>query len=194
MQLMEKDSNIEVYYCLPGHELDNGIRMLKGDTDLQLLVTIYKDLSVIHLSFVNNLVPLLSYDSECNIICKEVNALNEEIPVVDENYDKDSHELVEQEKDGVSSDDSSQVSLCPSWMVEQEKDGVSSAEHRFCLRHMYNIFKAKFKGLELKKWFWNTASTYSVKQHHQVMKEIQRISPKIDDKITTFEWMSNVLV
>ncbi|KAG8368964.1 hypothetical protein BUALT_Bualt15G0101000 [Buddleja alternifolia] len=36
------------------------------------------------------------------------------------------------------------------------------AEHRFCVRHMYNNFKATFKGVELKQLFWKTASTYNL--------------------------------
>ncbi|KAG8383407.1 hypothetical protein BUALT_Bualt04G0009500 [Buddleja alternifolia] len=48
-------------------------------------------------------------------------------------------------------------------MVEVEKfDTWEWAEHRFCLRHMYNNFKATFKGVELKQLFWKAASTYNL--------------------------------
>ncbi|KAG8363804.1 hypothetical protein BUALT_Bualt19G0060400 [Buddleja alternifolia] len=44
------------------------------------------------------------------------------------------------------------------------------AEHRFCVRHLYNNFKGMFKDEELKRLFWKAASTYSVKQHLRIMK------------------------
>ncbi|KAL2235243.1 UNVERIFIED_CONTAM: hypothetical protein Sindi_1256500, partial [Sesamum indicum] len=53
-----------------------------------------------------------------------------------------------------------------------------NAEHRFCLKHMYNNFKAKFNGQQLKKVFWKATSTYNVKQHLRIMSEIERVSPK----------------
>lgn len=53
-----------------------------------------------------------------------------------------------------------------------------NAKHRFCFRHMYNNFKGKFKGQELKKLFWKAASTYNVKQHLRWMKEIEKVMPK----------------
>ncbi|KAL0345875.1 UNVERIFIED_CONTAM: hypothetical protein Sradi_4418800 [Sesamum radiatum] len=59
---------------------------------------------------------------------------------------------------------------------------------------MYNNFKAKFNGQELKKLFWKAASTYNVKQHLRVMKEIERVSPKVGSVQTAFEWLSEVSV
>ncbi|KAL0428376.1 UNVERIFIED_CONTAM: protein FAR-RED IMPAIRED RESPONSE 1 [Sesamum latifolium] len=39
-------------------------------------------------------------------------------------------------------------------LLEAVSNLAPNAEHRFCLRHMYNNFKGKFKGVELKKLFW----------------------------------------
>ncbi|KAG8387956.1 hypothetical protein BUALT_Bualt02G0075100 [Buddleja alternifolia] len=66
------------------------------------------------------------------------------------------------------------------------------AEHRFCLRHMYNNFKGRYKGQQLKNLFWKAASTYNVRQHLRVMREIQRISPKRGSEVTAYEWLCNI--
>ncbi|KAL0403665.1 UNVERIFIED_CONTAM: hypothetical protein Sradi_2007300 [Sesamum radiatum] len=79
-------------------------------------------------------------------------------------------------------------------LLEAVSSLAPNAEHRFCLRHMYNNFKAKFKGQQLKKLFWKAASTYNVKQHLRVMKEIERVSPKVGSVQTAFEWLSEVPV
>ncbi|KAL0430339.1 UNVERIFIED_CONTAM: hypothetical protein Sradi_0659900 [Sesamum radiatum] len=78
-------------------------------------------------------------------------------------------------------------------LLEAVSNLAPNAEHRFCLRHMYNNFKGKFKGVELKKLFWKAASTYSVKQHLRVMKEIERIQPKkLPTEQTAYEWLSEI--
>ncbi|KAG8378805.1 hypothetical protein BUALT_Bualt07G0023100 [Buddleja alternifolia] len=66
------------------------------------------------------------------------------------------------------------------------------AEHRFCVRHLYKNFKGRFKGEELKKLFWKAASTYSVKQHLRIMKQIERLHPKRGAQQTPYEWMSEI--
>ncbi|KAL0360930.1 UNVERIFIED_CONTAM: hypothetical protein Sradi_3777500 [Sesamum radiatum] len=77
-------------------------------------------------------------------------------------------------------------------LLEAVSSLAPNAEHRFCLRHMYNNFKAKFKGQQLKKLFWKAASTYNVKQHLRIMSEIQRISPKVRALQAAYEWLSEV--
>ncbi|KAG8390916.1 hypothetical protein BUALT_Bualt01G0133300 [Buddleja alternifolia] len=57
---------------------------------------------------------------------------------------------------------------------------------------MYNNFKEKYKGQDLIRLFWKAASTYSVKLHLRIMKEIERISPKIGKKETAYEWMCKI--
>ncbi|KAG8378803.1 hypothetical protein BUALT_Bualt07G0022900 [Buddleja alternifolia] len=66
------------------------------------------------------------------------------------------------------------------------------AEHRFCVRHLYNNFKGMFKDEELKKLFWKVASTYSVKQHLRIMKQIERLHPKRGAQQTPYKWMSEI--
>ncbi|CAA0822155.1 Unknown protein, partial [Striga hermonthica] len=59
---------------------------------------------------------------------------------------------------------------------------IEGAEHRYCLKHMYNNFKQKWGDLELRKWFWKAASTYNVKEHMRCMSQIQKLFPKRDGK------------
>ncbi|KAG8364372.1 hypothetical protein BUALT_Bualt19G0122000 [Buddleja alternifolia] len=77
-------------------------------------------------------------------------------------------------------------------LVEAIHSLAPSSEHRFCLKHMYNNFKVKYKGQDLKKLFWKAASTYSVKQHLRIMKEIERLSPKRGNNQTAYEWMCKI--
>ncbi|XP_073120684.1 uncharacterized protein [Henckelia pumila] len=44
-------------------------------------------------------------------------------------------------------------------LVEALKELVPDFEHRYCLRHMYQNFKKKFKSLDLKELFWKAATT-----------------------------------
>ncbi|KAK4389893.1 hypothetical protein Sango_2326300 [Sesamum angolense] len=73
-------------------------------------------------------------------------------------------------------------------LLETVAELAPGVEHRFYLRHMYNNFKGKFKGQELKKILQKAASTYSVNQHLKTMAKIQKIYPKIGAEQTPYEW------
>ncbi|KAK4400824.1 hypothetical protein Sango_1188500 [Sesamum angolense] len=77
-------------------------------------------------------------------------------------------------------------------LIEAVTKLAPQAEHRFCLRHMYNNFKVKFKGQELKKLFWKATSTYNVKEHLRVMKEIERVDPKRGKDQNALEWLNEI--
>ncbi|XP_011078638.1 uncharacterized protein LOC105162328 [Sesamum indicum] len=77
-------------------------------------------------------------------------------------------------------------------LLEAIAELAPRAEHRFCLRHMYNNFKEKFKGQQLKKMFWKAASTYSVNQHLKTMAEIEKMYPKKDAEQTPYEWLAEI--
>ncbi|KAG8387639.1 hypothetical protein BUALT_Bualt02G0042300 [Buddleja alternifolia] len=77
-------------------------------------------------------------------------------------------------------------------LIEAVASLAPNAEHRYCLRHMYNNFKARFKGEELKRLFWRAASTYNVRQDLRVMSEIQRVYPKRGQEQTPYEWFSAI--
>ncbi|KAG8377192.1 hypothetical protein BUALT_Bualt08G0002600 [Buddleja alternifolia] len=57
---------------------------------------------------------------------------------------------------------------------------------------MYNNFKGRFKGEELKRLFWRATSTYNVRQHQRVMREIERVHPKRGNAQTPYEWMNDI--
>ncbi|KAK4397703.1 hypothetical protein Sango_1245800 [Sesamum angolense] len=77
-------------------------------------------------------------------------------------------------------------------LIEAVTQLAPRAEHRFCLRHMYNNFKGKFKGQELKNLFWKAASTYNVKEHLRIMKEIEKVDKKRGQEQTAIEWLAEI--
>ncbi|KAG8375322.1 hypothetical protein BUALT_Bualt10G0088200 [Buddleja alternifolia] len=77
-------------------------------------------------------------------------------------------------------------------LIQAVSSVAPNAEHRFCLRHMYNNFKKSFKGEELKRLFWRASSTYNVNKHLRVMAEIQRVHPKKGHDETPYEWLSKI--
>ncbi|KAL0437610.1 UNVERIFIED_CONTAM: hypothetical protein Sradi_0468900 [Sesamum radiatum] len=64
-------------------------------------------------------------------------------------------------------------------LVEALKDLVPDSEHRFCVRHMYENFKMKWKSVELKEYFWKAASTANKREFENFMKKIEELDPKI---------------
>ncbi|KAL0438655.1 UNVERIFIED_CONTAM: hypothetical protein Slati_2348500 [Sesamum latifolium] len=79
-------------------------------------------------------------------------------------------------------------------LIEAVTQLAPRAEHRFCLRHMYNNFKGKFKGQELKNLFWKAASTYNIKEYLRTMKEIERVHKKRGQEQTAIEWLAEIPV
>ncbi|KAK4394555.1 hypothetical protein Sango_1609800 [Sesamum angolense] len=78
-------------------------------------------------------------------------------------------------------------------LIEALKDLVPDSEHRFCIRHMYQNFKLKFKSEELKEYFWKAASTANRKDFEKYMKKIEEINPKISDDVeTASDWLKKI--
>ncbi|KAL0336225.1 UNVERIFIED_CONTAM: hypothetical protein Sradi_4834400 [Sesamum radiatum] len=77
------------------------------------------------------------------------------------------------------------LKTCLKGLVEVLKDLVPEAEHRFCLRHMYENFKVKFKSVELKEYFWKAASTSNERELVAFMKKIEDLDPKIKVEVET---------
>ncbi|KAG8363744.1 hypothetical protein BUALT_Bualt19G0054100 [Buddleja alternifolia] len=64
------------------------------------------------------------------------------------------------------------------------------AEHRYCVRHMYENFKKKYSSMELKNLFWSAASSANRADFEMYMQRIERVDPKVDDNIkTASEWL-----
>ncbi|KAL0415747.1 UNVERIFIED_CONTAM: hypothetical protein Slati_3406600 [Sesamum latifolium] len=56
---------------------------------------------------------------------------------------------------------------------------------------MYETFKQKFKGAELKEYFWKAASTANKQEFRAYMKKITEIDPKkTADQVTAAEWLN----
>ncbi|KAL2231732.1 UNVERIFIED_CONTAM: hypothetical protein Sindi_1767600 [Sesamum indicum] len=78
-------------------------------------------------------------------------------------------------------------------LIEALKDLVPDSEHRFCIRHMYENFKMKFKSQELKQFFWKAASTTNKRDFERFMKKIEEIDPKKKHEVeTAFEWLKKI--
>lgn len=53
-------------------------------------------------------------------------------------------------------------------------DLFPEAEHRFCVRHMYqNYFRSDFKGMELKDYLWGTAKSSHLASFKYWMAKIE---------------------
>lgn len=58
-------------------------------------------------------------------------------------------------------------------MVEAVSETIPDASHRFCARHLYNNFRAKFPGLLLRFDFWNAVKAYDQVFFEDAMKRMK---------------------
>ncbi|XP_012844383.1 PREDICTED: uncharacterized protein LOC105964420 [Erythranthe guttata] len=78
-------------------------------------------------------------------------------------------------------------------LIEAVSELFPHAEHRYCLRHMYNNFKLKFKGINMRDLFWSAASTANVNEHYQIMKAIDDKYPiTVENEVTPYVWLSRI--
>ncbi|KAK4414428.1 hypothetical protein Salat_2855800 [Sesamum alatum] len=63
-----KGLNIQIYYCLPGLSLDNGIKMLHDDDGIRKLYRTFRGKSVVPIYFEEKQGPLLVLDTPGNIL------------------------------------------------------------------------------------------------------------------------------
>ncbi|KAH0781739.1 hypothetical protein KY290_001337 [Solanum tuberosum] len=70
-------------------------------------------------------------------------------------------------------------------LIGAVKDLFLEAEHRNCVRHMYQNFKQKHKGKALKDLVWNTVTASNKEIFHKCMKELYQ-----EDKAAR-EWFNN---
>ncbi|XP_073135246.1 uncharacterized protein [Henckelia pumila] len=78
-------------------------------------------------------------------------------------------------------------------LVEALRELVPNCEHRYCLRHMYQNFKKKFKSLELKDLFWKAATTGNKNQFEELLKKIEQVNPKSNEgQETSYEWLKKI--
>ncbi|XP_051140137.1 uncharacterized protein LOC127257714 [Andrographis paniculata] len=81
---------------------------------------------------------------------------------------------------------------CQKGLVEAIAERAPRAEHRFYLRNMYNNFKVRFKGLELKRLFWKAVSTFNLKEHEKVLRQIHRYDVATGTEETAYAWLSEI--
>ncbi|KAG8377309.1 hypothetical protein BUALT_Bualt08G0019900 [Buddleja alternifolia] len=78
-------------------------------------------------------------------------------------------------------------------LIEVVSELAPYAEHRFCLRHMYESFKRRYKTSLLKDLFWRAASSANKHDFEMCMKRIELADPKIDENVkTTAEWLREI--
>ena len=52
------------------------------------------------------------------------------------------------------------------------------AEHRFCLIHLFDNFKLRYKKHDLRQQFWAIASSTNVWDFKRAMENLERANPK----------------
>ncbi|KAG8385589.1 hypothetical protein BUALT_Bualt03G0060900 [Buddleja alternifolia] len=70
-------------------------------------------------------------------------------------------------------------------LIEAVAELAPYAEHRFCVRHMYENFKKRYKSSLLKDMFWRAASSANKHDFEMCMKRIELADPKIDENVKT---------
>ncbi|XP_059657229.1 uncharacterized protein LOC132303818 [Cornus florida] len=76
-------------------------------------------------------------------------------------------------------------------LLQTFEDVLEGADHRFCVRHMYENFKKKFKGLQLKIELWNAAKAYDEVEFNKHMQKIKDINGDAYDwlvKVPFYLW------
>ncbi|XP_012843168.1 PREDICTED: uncharacterized protein LOC105963322 [Erythranthe guttata] len=68
-------------------------------------------------------------------------------------------------------------------LIKAIENLLPNSEHRFCLRHMYNNFKMKHKGLALKDLLWRAATSTRVADFNRVMEEFKKVDS------AAFDWL-----
>jgi len=69
-------------------------------------------------------------------------------------------------------------------LVQALANIMPEAEHRFCLRHLYENFRLHHKGLELKKLVWKAAMATRVCDFNLVMEDLKAVNQK------AYDWLS----
>ncbi|KAH7846311.1 hypothetical protein Vadar_012400 [Vaccinium darrowii] len=70
-------------------------------------------------------------------------------------------------------------------LIETVRTLYPNAEHRFCVRHLYNNFKQNFKGLVLKDILWKAARATNVQSFNRAMQEMKQIDAN------AYNWLSD---
>ncbi|KAL0448599.1 UNVERIFIED_CONTAM: hypothetical protein Slati_1416300 [Sesamum latifolium] len=94
---------------------------------------------------------------------------------------------------GLGADKWSFISDRQKGLVDALRELAPGSEHKFCVRHLYENFKAKFKGAELNEYLWKAATTANKQEFRAHMKKIVELNPKkSQDYETAAEWLSKI--
>ncbi|KAL7237581.1 hypothetical protein ACSBR2_003812 [Camellia fascicularis] len=63
-------------------------------------------------------------------------------------------------------------------LVPAFEEVMPNVEHRFCMRHIYSNFRAKFKGIELRDLLWKAAVAGTVREFEFHMNKLKEMDPK----------------
>ncbi|XP_048134001.1 uncharacterized protein LOC115749150 [Rhodamnia argentea] len=66
-------------------------------------------------------------------------------------------------------------------LVQALANLMLEAEHRFCLRHLYENFRLRHKGMELKRLVWKAAMATRVCDFNLAMEELKAVDEKAHD-------------
>ncbi|KAG8377175.1 hypothetical protein BUALT_Bualt08G0000700 [Buddleja alternifolia] len=85
------------------------------------------------------------------------------------------------------------IAIAVQGLLEAVSELAPYAEHRYCLRHMYENFKKKYKSSLLKGLFWRTTSSDNKHDFEMCIKRIELVDPKIDENVKiAAEWLKEV--
>ncbi|XP_027156045.1 uncharacterized protein LOC113756608 [Coffea eugenioides] len=74
-------------------------------------------------------------------------------------------------------------------LVHAIDERFPGAEQRFCLKHLFENFKAKFKDSELSELFWATASATNVDDFKRALNALEIAQPQNEENLTVAGWL-----
>lgn len=60
------------------------------------------------------------------------------------------------------------------------------AEHKYCLRHVHDNMKLKWRGKEFKDYLWKCATLTTAPQFNNVMEELKQLNT------AAYEWLKTI--
>ncbi|XP_027184246.1 uncharacterized protein LOC113782560 [Coffea eugenioides] len=69
-------------------------------------------------------------------------------------------------------------------LVHAIEELFPGAEHKFCLKHLFENFKAKFKDSELRELFWATASATNIDDIKRALNALEIAQPQNEENLT----------
>ncbi|XP_027183865.1 uncharacterized protein LOC113782155 [Coffea eugenioides] len=77
-------------------------------------------------------------------------------------------------------------------LVHAIEELFPGAEHRFCHKHLFENFKAKFKNSELRELFWVTTSATNVDDFKRALNALEISQPQNGEDLTVASWLKRL--